>query len=211
MIWLSAFFIGGLVVANVVGARIILICGVPLSAGAVSYPVTFLCTDIVSEVYGKKAAARMVWAGFLASVFASALVYLCGWFPESALSSVGSAYYAVLGASWRVTLASMLAYLTSQHMDVHLFHWWRKLTNGKHLWLRNNGSTMISQFVDSAIFVVVAFGGLMSLAALWSVVVGQYLVKAGIALLDTPFCYLGVWLFRRPPGGCGGNCACRGG
>ena len=117
--------------------------------------------------------------------------------PGAAIWEGGAAYEAVFGMVPRVVLASMLAYLVSQHHDVVAFHFWRRVTGGRYLWLRNNASTLVSQALDSAIFITVAFWGLLPPAVVWNLMLTQFLIKIGIAVLDTPFCYLLVGLLRR--------------
>jgi hypothetical protein len=114
-------------------------------------------------------------------------------------------YTNIFGPVWRLLFASMAAYLLAQMIDVRLFHFWKRLTKGKHLWLRNNGSTMISQFVDTftvnTIFLYnnpIVFTG--DFGDLMRIILGVYVIKFAIAALDTPFCYLGVWLVERATG-----------
>jgi uncharacterized integral membrane protein (TIGR00697 family) len=104
------------------------------------------------------------------------------------------AYETILGSSTRIIVASLIAYLLSQYHDVWAFHIWKRFTGDRFLWLRNNASTMISQLFDSVVFITIAFYGIMPLLPL---IVGQWVVKAGIALLDTPLVYLFVYLVRR--------------
>ena len=117
-----------------------------LSAGALPYPITFLATDLLSELYGRRRANRVVWAGFAASLFALLALWLGAQFPALSDSPVGDeTYNAAFANTWRVIAASMTAYLFAQFVDVRLFHFWKGLTNGRHLWLRNNASTVVSR------------------------------------------------------------------
>lgn len=198
-----------------------------LTAGIITYPITFLITDIVSETYGRKRADRMVLLGFLASVLMLSVLWvgkslppspfwvvpesLAGVFaaahqgagPDGALfadaDAAQAAYAFTFDAPGILLFASMTAYLVAQLIDNRLFHFWRRLTAGKHLWFRNNMSTGLSQFVDTAIvngiFLRAYFG--WDWDAIAGVVIAVYVVKFLLALLDTPLCYLGVWAMGR--------------
>ncbi len=209
-----------------------------LTTGIVTYPLTFLCTDIVSEVYGRKRADRMVLLGFCCSLVMLAVLALGVVLPPadiwvvpeafaslfhpaqvtvdpgsgavSASSSAAQAAYAfTFDAPGMLLLASMTAYLCAQLVDNRLFHFWRRLSKGKHLWFRNNMSTALSQLVDTIIvsFIFLHFYWKMTLPQIGAVVVGVYFMKFLLALADTPLCYLGVWLTRRVVGGGGGGSA----
>jgi len=105
------------------------------------------------------------------------------------------AYSIILGSTPRIVLASMIAYLISQNHDVWAFHWWKQKTSGKHLWMRNNFSTITSQLIDSVLFIGIAFMGIYPLKTIGVMIFSQYLIKVGIALLDTPFCYILVRIY----------------
>lgn len=159
-----------------------------LPAAIIIYPFTFLFTDIIGELYGKEEADRTVWYGLLASVFAMFIIY-AGMLlpPASFMSKQQAAYEVLLGPNRRIVLASLLAYVCSQKHDVWAFHFWKRVTNGRHKWLRNNLSTMTSQLIDSVIFIGIAFWGVVPY--LGQMILGQYVAKVVIALLDTPLFY----------------------
>lgn len=203
---LAALFIGALVVCNLIANKFLTVdlgflgFSEPfiLSAGALPYPITFLVTDLLSEIYGRKRANRVVACGFFASLLVLLALWLGGQFPAIADSPVDDAtYLAVFQNAWRVIAASMTAYLVAQFVDIRIFHFWKNLTRGKHLWLRNNASTVLSQFLDSLLVVLVLFGGKMEFGAMWQIVLDLWLFKALIALFDTPLFYLGTALIER--------------
>lgn len=205
---LTGIFLGALVMTNAVAGKFFLFLGYPLSCGIIAYPVTFLATDLVSELYGKRRAAQVVKVGFVVSIFVTFVV----WLAVRARIWDGSpvdqqSFHTVFGLMPGIVFGSMLAYLSAQFVDVHVFEFWRRLTRGRHLWLRNNGSTLVSQLVDTVMVVTVALvvwprlDGNPGTAALdfagWrEIVIGQYVFKAGIALLDTPVFYLGTFALR---------------
>lgn len=172
--------------------------------GVIAFPATFLATDLVSELFGRKKAQLLVWVGFAMNVFMLLVMTVNHMLPDAFGVSGGlNLFEGVYGFMVGNTIASMIAYLTAQTIDVHLFHFWKKLTRGKHLWLRNNASTMVSQLVDStAILTILYLSGNLGdavdgVAALAILIVNSYLFKFMAAALDTPLFYLGVHYFRK--------------
>ena len=145
-----------------------------VAVGVLPYPVTFLCTDFISELYGRKRANRVVWVGLLLNLWVMFILWLGGVLPgfeavdpvtgEMMPDAAGNlpAFFQIRSLAFGAVTASMLAYMAAQFCDVYLFHFWKRLTNGKHLWLRNNGSTLISQWVDTVavIYITYLVGGL---------------------------------------------------
>lgn len=189
LILLVGLFITALTTSNIISTKIFMIGGIALTVGVVAYPITFLISDTISEVWGKRTARQMVMAGLFANIVMLILLYFARILPPAPFWPNQEAFDLILGGVPRVVLASLLAYIVSQTYDVWSFHFWKNKTNGKHLWLRNNASTMVSQILDSVIFVTVAFYGLMPNEAVISMIAVQYIVKFGIALIDTPLCY----------------------
>lgn len=186
---LNCFFIASLIVANVVAGKVVSFWNLTVPAAVVSYPWTFLCTDIIGELWGGREANRTVKIGFAVQLFSLALIYIAIALPPASFAlEYQAAFRTALGSSARFVLASLCAYMVSQLWDVTVFHWIKKRTNGRHKWLRNNASTMTSQFIDTAIFITIAFWG--TVPNLLLMVVSQYVVKLAIALCDTPFFYL---------------------
>ena len=191
-LFLAAIFITALVVSNIVSFKLVTILGFVVPAGVFMYPITFAITDVISEVYGRKKAAQVVVAGFFLAAIVPFLTFIAVILPPAEFFKAQDQFSTVLGAIPRVTLASLIAYLTSQWHDVWAFHFWKKISKGKHLWLRNNLSTMVSQFIDTIVFITVAFAGAVPGVALMNMIFSQYLFKIFIAMMDTPFVYLGV-------------------
>lgn len=190
---LTSLFIGSLVMAAVVSTKIISIFGFYAPAGVLAYSVTFIVSDIISEIWGKERANEVIHCGFIALLTAIALSWAALHWTAAPFWHGQDGFASVLGNTPRIVLASLLAYLVSQTNDVRLFHLLRRMTNGKHLWLRNNLSTIISQLIDSTIFVTVAFYGVMPVT---DIIIGQWVAKICIAFLDTPLVYAGVNLLR---------------
>ncbi|MCD6278550.1 MAG: queuosine precursor transporter [Desulfurococcales archaeon] len=194
---LSGVFSATIVFANIAaGVKITNFLGLVVPAGTIAYCFTFPITDIVDEVYGKKKAVYIVWAGLAAEVVMLVLVWM-DWFLPALEPSMEELYHRVFGLQTRIVAASLIAYVISQHHDVWAFWKWRELTKGRWLWVRNNASTMVSQLIDSAIFTFIAFYGVVPLGDLVVMAASLWLFKVVIALIDTPFVYLGVWLVRK--------------
>lgn len=171
--------------------------------GLIAYPFTFLATDLISELFGRKKAQLVVWVGFFLNMYMLLILSAGYWFPNTYGVSGGlNLYEGVYEFVIANTVSSMIAYLIAQSIDVRLFHYLKRLTNGKYLWLRNNGSTMFSQLVDStAILSILYFTGnlgenITTIGALVILIINSYLFKFFFALFDTPLAYLGVWIFK---------------
>lgn len=201
---LGALFICALVVSNLIFQKFFHwdffgLYTFEISVGILPYPITFLITDLVSEVYGKKKANQMVTAGIFASLFSLGIVYVAQAVPATSWSPIGDDIFSnVFGATAVAVFASMIAYLLAQYIDIQIFHFWKRLTKGKHLWLRNNFSTFLSQFVDtfSVLFLLCSFGKI-PWERFGGLLLGGFLFKILIAALDTPFLYLGVGILRK--------------
>jgi len=169
------------------------------SVGILPYPITFLVTDLISEIYGRRKANVVVLSGLVASMFMLFVVTLADASTAASWSPVDdNTFNQVFGLSGAAVFASMMAYLTAQFIDIRIFHFWKKFTKNKHLWLRNNGSTIFSQFIDT--FCVLFL--LCSLSVLdWEIfpklLMNGFLFKVLVAFVDTPFFYLFSYLLRR--------------
>ena len=191
---LSAIFIASLITCNLIANKFVTVdLGFKVfivSAGILPYPLTFLVTDLISEFYGRKKANLVVFSGFVASMFVLFFLWLGGQFSAIPSSIVGDEIYnTVFQNAWRIIAASMIAYLFAQFIDVKIFHFWKKRTNGKHLWLRNNGSTIASQLVDTTLVVSILFIGIWDSDQIFSAIVDGWLFKMLMAFIDTPIIY----------------------
>ena len=199
---LAGIFIGALVITNAIAGKFFVLFGQELSCGIIAYPVTFLVTDLISEIYGRKRANTVVGAGFVVSVFITLVVWIANYAPTYAESPVDAeSFNIVFGLLPGVVLGSMIAYLASQFIDVQIFEFWRQLTDGKYMWLRNNGSTFFSQLVDTIMVVTIALviwpkvdgnpaTDPLGFETWQGIVFGQYVFKVGIAAIDTPLFYV---------------------
>ncbi len=231
----AGVFLGSMTMLNILGiTRFIHLGPLALAVGVLPYPLTFLCTDFISEFYGKRRANLVVWVGFLLNVIVLAFLWLGhqipaisesvrpDWLPEGSWTpppwqtlrlvapvvlpfggevSEIELFEMIYRCTRGAVFASMLAYLAAQFCDVSLFHFWKRLTKGKYLWLRNNGSTMISQLVDATAVIFITFGaqfisGDRTLAGMLTLVASNYLFKFAVAALDTIPFYVGVHFLK---------------
>lgn len=201
---LAALFIASLVVSNLIFQKFFYwdffgLYTFEISVGILPYPITFLITDIISEIYGKKKANQVVTAGIFASFFSMLIIYVASSAPATDWSPISnSLFHKVFGATAIAVFASMMAYLLAQYIDIHIYHFWKKLTQGKHLWLRNNFSTFLSQFVDTftVLFLLCSFGKI-EWELFSGLLAGGFLFKVLVAAIDTPFLYAAVYTFRK--------------
>ncbi|MBL6739158.1 MAG: queuosine precursor transporter [Synechococcus sp. BS301-5m-G54] len=208
---LAGLFLGTLGMLNILGLTRFLQFGsignwpIVVAVGALPYPITFLCTDLISELWGEQKANQVVWVGLLLNGWVLLILWLGGLLPAMPGTSE-TTFRTIQALSFGSIGASMVAYLTAQFVDVRLFHFWKQLTNGRALWLRNNGSTLVSQLVDTSAVVLISHYGAHVLPVrpeepvlpqLGSFIASGYLFKLLAALADTlPFIWLTGWLRR---------------
>jgi len=199
---LTGIFIASLVASNLIFQKFFtwnfLGIDFELSVGIIAYPVTFLVTDLISELYGQKRANQVVVSGFFASVFTTLLVLISVNATAVQWSPIDSVTFSkVFGLTGPAFFASMVAYLTAQLIDVRIFHFWKRLTKGKHLWLRNNASTMFSQLVDtSVILIILCSAGVIEWERFYGLWMMGWIFKVLVALIDTPIIYGIIYLLK---------------
>ncbi len=194
---LTGIFIGGLIIAAPLAVKMIDFGFAPVTAGVLAYSVTFIVTDILAEVHGKRAAQQVVNAGFVTLVVVFLLIQVSIHWKPASFWEGEKAFMEVMNSSSRIIVASVIAYMISQSFDVWFFHKIKVSTNGRFLWLRNNGSTIISQAIDTFVWTGIALYGVLELPELWQIFYGEWGAKVAIAALDTPIVYLGVFILRQ--------------
>ncbi len=197
---LLGFFIVSLVLANTLGTKITTLFGVRVSVGIFFIPLLFLITDIIAEVHGRKKARAFVYISVFVMLFTLVMMWIAIRMPANPAWGNQAAFASVFGASLRMMIASMIAFGISQFHDVWAFHFWKKKTGGRYLWLRNNLSTMVSQLIDTVIFMFIAFYNInpkFTVPFIISLIIPYWLFKMAFALIDTPFIYLGVWWLKK--------------
>lgn len=232
---LAGIFLGSLTMLNILGVSRFIdlssFIGIDstsdirfiVAVGVLPYPITFLCTDIISEIYGRKRANMLVWVGLLLNIWVLLVLWFGGWLEApsnlgttgrlpleiingKAVAPHGYAFYEIRTLTFGATFASMIAYITAQFVDVHIFHFLKSKTKGKFLWLRNNVSTLLSQMIDSVAVILITHFYAHALpienevnlwAALWMFIISSYLFKFFFALLDTIPIYILVPFLRK--------------
>lgn len=201
---LSGVFIACLIASNLIFQKFFRwnpfgIYNFELSVGIIPYPLTFLITDIISEIYGKKRADQVVKVGLITSIFVLIIIIISSNTEATEWSPVSNEIFnRVFGFTGAAVTASMLAYLFAQFIDIRLFHFWKRLTKGKMLWVRNNFSTMTSQFVDTfTVLIVLCFFKVIEWKIFFILFINGYLFKVLVALFDTPFFYFFTWLIKK--------------
>ena len=209
-LYLGALFITSLVVSNLIFQKFFYwnpfgeftvfdVSLFEVSVGILPYPITFLITDLISEIYGRKMANQIVTAGIFASFFSMGIILVAEVAPAIPSSPINDEVFTqVFALSPIAVLASMIAYLFAQYVDVAIYHFWKKLTKGKYLWLRNNFSTFLSQFLDTLTVVgLLCIFKVLPWDLFFGLVVSGFIFKILIAFIDTPFLYFFVYLMRR--------------
>ncbi|GAB4227195.1 MAG: queuosine precursor transporter [Acidobacteriota bacterium] len=223
---LAGVFLGAMAMLNILGlTRFVQLGPLTLAVGVLPYPLTFLCTDLIGELFGRRRARDLVWIGFGINVMLLAVLWLGQALPPvdpaarppwqdlalaepvalpdgTILERHAELFRLIYGCTSGAVLASMVAYLAAQFCDVYLFHFWKDLTRGRHLWLRNNGSTVVSQLVDSVAVVSITFGaawgrGEIGLETLGVLLASNYAYKLLAALADTLPFYVAVAVLSR--------------
>lgn len=179
------------IIANIQVTKTVVLFGLEATLGNIVYATSFLATDILSECYGKKDAAKAVGMGFFSLVVMTVLMNVALAFIPAQSDFVQESMSTIFGLMPRIALGSLVAYVASQVHDIHAFDYWKRRKPGaKWLWLRNNASTMVSQLIDTLLFTLIAFYGVYGWDVLWQIMVTTYLLKWLVAAMDTPFMYL---------------------
>jgi queuosine precursor transporter len=195
-----ALFITALITANITAVKLIGVFGLVLPAAVVVFPISYICGDVLTEVYGYRMARRVIWLGFLCNLLAVAAIYLGGILPAAPFWQDQGAYEAILGYTPRILVASFLAYLVGEFANSYVLARMKVATDGRWLWSRTVGSTLVGQGLDSLVFILLAFAGTIPLGAMISAVVAQWLVKSAYEAFATPLTYAVVNRLKRTEG-----------
>lgn len=193
-----AAFVTVLLCANLIGpAKVAKIGGVTFGAGVLFFPISYIFGDILTEVYGYARARKVVWAGFAALGFASFMATVVVAFPPAPGWPHQGAYETVFGSTWRIVLASLIAFWAGEFCNSYVLAKMKVRSEGRRLWTRTIGSTIVGEGVDSMIFYTVAFVGVWTAEQLMTVMVSNYLIKCGWEALATPITYRIVAVLKR--------------
>ncbi|HZX75044.1 MAG TPA: queuosine precursor transporter [Cyclobacteriaceae bacterium] len=191
-------YITSLFASNTIGLKIMpFIFGSHLSVGVFCFPIVFIMTDVIGEVYGKKMAKQFVLAGaisILLFLFYSFISAIVPWAKEGLW--VKDAWNQIFGLTARISIASLSAFAFAEYQDVISFFFFKKYTGQKHFWIRSNLSNLWSQLLDTVIFMTIAFAGVYPTHTLINLIISWWLFKVVMGLLYTPLSYLGIYLLR---------------
>lgn len=195
----AAFFVTALVVSNIIAVKLVEISGQIFPAGLVIFPLSYLLGDVLTEVYGFRAARAVIWLGFACNVVAVGAIQAAVHLPAAGFwADKDEAYASTLGTTWRIFLASLAAYLVGEFANATVLARMKVATGGRFLWTRTIGSTIVGEGLDSAIFVTIAFAG--TGAGLLNPIVTTWLIKIGWETAATPFTYALVNFLKRREG-----------
>lgn len=195
---ITVLFVAVLLISNIASSKITTLGWFTFDAGTLLFPLSYIFGDILTEVYGYKRSRKTIWLGFVCAALMSVVLIIVGMLPAAADWGNQDAYDKILGLTPRIVLASLIAFWCGSFSNSFILAKIKVLTAGKWLWLRTIGSTIVGELIDSALFVVVAFAGLMPTAALITIIISNYLFKTGVEVLFTPVTYKVVgWLKRK--------------
>ena len=195
-----ALFVTALITANITAVKLVGIAGLVIPAGVVVFPISYILGDVLTEVYGFRSARRVIWLGFLCNLVAVGAIYVGGLLPPAPIWDAQGAYERILGYTPRLLVASFAAYLVGELANSFVLAKLKVATEGRHLWARTIGSTLVGQGLDSLVFVLLAFGGVIPASAMVAAILAQWLVKSAYEALATPLTYLVVNRLKRREG-----------
>ena len=194
---LSVFFVAVLLISNIASTKIVQLGWLTFDGGTLLFPLSYIFADILTEVYGFARSRRVIWLGFFCAFVMSGLLYIVGMLPAAADWGNQSAYDVILGQAPRIVFASLIAYLCGEFINSFILAKMKIWTAGKWLWSRTIGSTLVGEFVDSSLFILIAFAGVLPNSLLLTLIVSNYVFKTAIEVLFTPVTYAAVGYLKR--------------
>jgi uncharacterized integral membrane protein (TIGR00697 family) len=195
---LAAFFVTALVISNIIAVKLVQISGRVFPAGLVIFPLSYLLGDVLTEVYGFRAARAVIWLGFGCNLLAVGAIQIAIALPAAPFYEQEQAYEDVLGTTWRIFVASLTAYVVGELANAYVLARMKSATRGRFLWTRTIGSTIVGEGLDSLIFVTIAFVG--TGAGLWNPIVTTWAIKVAYETIATPLTYAIVNYLKRAEG-----------
>jgi hypothetical protein len=192
---ITVLFVTVLLISNVTSTKIVNLGWFTFDGGTILFPLSYIFGDILTEVYGYGRSRKVIWLGFCAALLMSVTFMIVGALPPAADWTDQDAYDQILGLTPRIVMASLIAYFCGEFSNSFILAKLKILTHGKWLWTRTIGSTLVGQVVDTALFILIAFTGVVPNGLLWTLIVSNYLFKCGVETLFTPITYwLTGWL-----------------
>lgn len=187
--FITAFFVTILLVSNIASTKILILGPFTFDGGTILFPLSYIFGDILTEVYGYARARQVIWTGFAMILLASVVFYVVGLLPAAPDWGGQASYDQILGIVPRIVLGSVLAFFAGEFSNSYVLAKLKVLMSGRHLWARTIGSTLIGEALDTGIFVLVAFYGILDNGLLWSIIVSNYIFKVGVEVIFTPVTY----------------------
>lgn len=194
---IAAAFVAALIVSNIIAVKLVQIGSWVMPAGVVVFPISYIIGDVLTEVYGYRSTRRVIWLGFACNLVAVAAIAIAIVLPAAPFWELQTAYEQILGFAPRLLVASFVAYLVGEFANAYILARLKVLTAGRWLWMRTIGSTLVGQALDSAVFMVVAFTGVIPGRVLLTAAFIQWVVKSGYEILATPLTYWVVGRLKR--------------
>lgn len=194
---ITAFFAVILIVSNIASSKLTSFWGLTLDAGTILFPLSYIFNDILTEIYGYKVSRKVIWIGFGTSLLASLVFIIVGALPVSPDWGNQGAYEAILGLTPRIVIASLVAYLIGEFSNSIILAKMKVKMEGKKLWARTIGSTLVGQLLDSTVFILIAFLGVFPTPVIVSLIASNYIFKVGIEVLLTPVTYKVVGFLKK--------------
>ena len=195
-----ALFITCLITANIIAVKLIAVFGLVLPAAIIVFPISYILGDVLTEVYGYRQARSVIWLGFFCNLILVIAIWLGGLLPAASFWDGQAAYARILGYTPRILVASFLAYLVGEFSNSFVLAKMKIATNGRHLWTRTIGSTLVGQGLDSMVFITLAFAGTIPFSGLFSAIITQWLLKTAYEAAVTPLTYKAVNFLKRREG-----------
>jgi len=199
---ITAFFVAVLLISNIASsAKMVHVLGpFNFDAGTLLFPLAYIFGDILTEVYGYRASRKVIWLGFACNALVALVLWVVRLWPAAAFETRQAAYVAILGATWRIVVASFIAYFAGEFANSFTLAKMKIFTRGRWLWTRTIGSTLVGQAVDTGLFVSIAFLGAWAGHAVWVIGITNYVFKVGVEAVLTPATYAVVGFLKRAEG-----------
>jgi len=186
---ITALFVAVLLISNVASSKIVQFGPFTFDGGTILFPLSYIFGDILTEVYGYKRSRKVIWLGFICALLMSLVFIIVGKLPPASGWLNQDAYDKILGLTPRIVIASLIAYFSGEFSNSFTLAKMKIITKGKWLWTRTIGSTVVGEFVDTMLFIFIAFYGVLPMDLIWTLIISNYLFKTGMEVIFTPITY----------------------
>ncbi|TKJ40347.1 transporter [candidate division LCP-89 bacterium B3_LCP] len=194
---ITGIFVAVVIVSNIASTKILLLGPFTFDGGTLLFPISYIFGDILTEVYGYKASRRVIWTGFLSCIMMSFVLWIVGTLPSAGDWPHQEAYRNILMYTPRIAIASLIAFSAGEFSNSYILAKMKIRMKGRFLWMRTIGSTLVGEGVDTAIFCVIAFAGMLPNSLLAAIIISNYIFKVGVEVLATPATYKAVAFLKK--------------